>query len=82
MTITSQMPPAAKVKAMAIDAMMRELRPHATDILITAEVQPFTWKAPGLGWSKTNDIKVAIYSSTKRVHVITAPGTGDLYFYK
>ncbi|HME53183.1 MAG TPA: hypothetical protein VKM55_13255 [Candidatus Lokiarchaeia archaeon] len=72
-----------KEKVMQVLAALRTNRPYATGIEVTAEEQTFKWKAPpGFGWSKTSDPKVAIASSTKRLHVVIASGTGDLYFYK
>lgn len=72
-----------KDKVVQVLAALRTARPYATNIEVTGEEQTFTWKAPpGFGWSKTSDSKVAIASSTKRLHVVISTGTGDLYFYK
>ena len=72
-----------KEKVIQVLAALRASRPYATDIEVTCEEQTFKWKAPpGFGWSKTSDVKVAISGSTKRLHVVIASGTGDLFFYK
>jgi hypothetical protein len=83
MTLVSQMSTIAKAKVMAIEAVIKELRPHLMGIEITAE-ESFSFKAPpGFNWSKTNDPKVAIHNATRRLHVITPPGSSsDVFFYK
>jgi hypothetical protein len=83
MTESGNVSPVVKAKVMAIREIMRDARPHATDIEISGEERAFSWKPPvGFGWSKTNDPKIAIHNSTRHVHVVVALGTGDLYYYK
>ncbi len=72
-----------KQKVIQVQNALRVARPYATDIEVTGEEQTFKWKAPpGFGWSKTSDPRLAIASSTRRLHVVISYGTGDLYFYK
>ncbi len=72
-----------KQRVIQVQSALRAARPYATDIEMTGEEQTFKWKAPpGFGWSKTSDPKLAIASSTRRLHVVVSAGTGDLYFYK
>ena len=83
MTAVSQSSPAARAKLMAVQSVIKELRPHLAGIEITAEERTFSWRPPfGFNWSKTIDPKVAIHGATKRLHIVVSPGTGDLYYYK
>lgn len=83
MTVVSQISTIAKAKVMAIEAVIKEVRPHLVGIEITAE-ESYAFKAPpGFGWSKTSDPKVAIHNTTRRLHVVTSPGSSsDVFFYK
>ena len=83
MTVVSQMSTIAKAKVMAIEAVFKEVRPHLVGIEITAEESHLFKAPPGFGWSKTNDPRIAISNATRRLHVITPPGsTSDVFFYK
>ncbi len=76
-------PSIVKQKVQQLKETIRASRPYATDIEVTAEEKTFSWKSPpGFGWSKTNDLKIAIHGSTKRLHAVITSGTGELYFYK
>jgi hypothetical protein len=83
MTVASSESSIIKAKVMAVKETIKEFRPHAIDIEVTVETRTFSWKPPsGFGWSRTNDPRVAIHNATRRIHVVTSPGTGDLYYYK
>ncbi len=83
MLIETEVTSPVKQKVIQVQNALRAARPYATDIEVTGEEQTFKWRAPpGFGWSKTSNPKLAIASSTRRLHVVLSSGTGDLYFYK
>ena len=83
MTTSSDKPISMAAKRDAMLQVIREVRPHAIDLEVTAELVTVVKAPPGFGWSKTCDAKIAIHNATKHVHIVVLPGsTSDTYFYK